>query len=93
MGVTAARHAQQVLSNTEKVVAIELLCGAQGLDCGEPIRPGQGVAAAYRCIRASVPPLRKDRVLAPDLGKLEGLLVSGKLVRQVQKVVPGLIPC
>jgi histidine ammonia-lyase len=93
MGVTAARHAHQVLGNTEKVVAIELLCAAQGLDCGEPLRPGRGVEAAHRCIRDAVPPLDKDRYLAPDLLRVEELLVSGELVRQVQKIVAGLIPC
>ncbi len=93
MGVTAARHARQVLENSERVVAIELLCGAQGLDCGEPLRPGRGVAAAYRCIRDVVPPLRKDRFLAPDLRKVEELLVSGQLVRRVRKAVAALMPC
>ncbi|MHC4922272.1 MAG: histidine ammonia-lyase, partial [Planctomycetota bacterium] len=93
MGVTAARHARQVLANTEKVVAIELLCAAQGLDCGEPLRPGVGVEAAYRCIRDAVPPLEQDRFLAPDLGKVEELVVSGELVRRVEKSVRGLSGC
>ncbi len=93
MGVIAARHAQQVLWNTEMVVAIELLCATQGLDCGEPLRPGRGVAAAYRCVRDVVPPLEKDRFLAPDLQRVCELLVSGELVRRVEKAVSGLAGC
>jgi histidine ammonia-lyase len=93
MGVTAARHAEQVLVNTERVVAIELMCGAQGLDCGEPLRPGRGVAAAHRCIRESVPRLQKDRFLAPDLRKVEALLISGQLVRRVEKSAGALTAC
>ena len=86
MGVTAARHAEAVVSNTEKVLAIEFMSAAQGLDCGDPIRPGRGVEAAYRCIREVVPPLSRDRFLAPDIAKVEQLLHSGQLVEEVESV-------
>ena len=86
MGVTAARHAFQVLENTEKVLAIELLSATQGLDCGEPLLPGKGVRAAYECIRAVVPPLESDRFLAPDLAAIEELVKSGALRRAVAAV-------
>ncbi|MEE2886718.1 MAG: histidine ammonia-lyase [Planctomycetota bacterium] len=84
MGVTAARHAAVVVANTEKVLAIELMCGAQGIDCGESLRPGRGAAAAYKCIRKLVPPLEQDRFLAPDIGNLEQLIRSGQLVAEVE---------
>jgi len=84
MGVTAARHAEMVVSNTEKVLAIELMSGAQGLDCWEPSRPGRGVETAYRCIREEVPPLSRDRFLAPDIAKVELLLRSGRVVQEVE---------
>jgi hypothetical protein len=42
MGTTSARHARQALENAEWVVAIELLCAAQGLDFHRPLRPGAG---------------------------------------------------
>jgi histidine ammonia-lyase len=83
MGVSAARHAETVVSNSEKVLAIELMSAAQGLDCGEKLRPGRGVAAAYKAIREVVPTLEKDRFLAPDIIALEELLVSGQLVAAV----------
>lgn len=86
MGVTAARHAEMVVSNSEKVLAIELMCAAQGLDCGEQLRPGRGVAAAYESIRSVVPSLSQDRFLAPDIERLEQLVRSGKLVAAVESV-------
>jgi histidine ammonia-lyase len=87
MGVTAARHAFQVVENSEKVLAIELMSAAQGLDCGDPdLRPGRGVAAAYDCIRRRVPPLRTDRFLAPDIAAVEELVGSGELVAAVMAV-------
>lgn len=87
MGVTAARHAQWIVANTEKVLAIELLCAAQGLDCGERLAPGRGVQAAYVEIRARVAPLDRDRFLAPDLRSLETLIADGALVAAVEAAV------
>lgn len=87
MGVTAARHARAIAENTTRVLAIELLCAAQGLDCGAPLPPGRGVQAAYRAIRDVVPALEGDRWLAPDLAAVEELLVSGRLVARVERQV------
>ncbi len=86
MGVTAARHAAQVVQNTARVLAIELISAAAGLDCGEPLRPGRGVEAAYAAIREVVPPLTEDRFLAPDLRAAEQLVSSGELLRAVEAI-------
>ena len=85
MGVTAARHADSAVSNVAKVLGIEVLCAAQGLDLGEPLRPGRGVEAAYRTLRKRVPPLAHDRFLAPDLAVAEELVLDGSLVAAAEK--------
>lgn len=85
MGVTAARHAERVVRNTAKVLGIELLCAAQGLDLGEPLRPGAGVHGAYRALRKHVPGLTRDRYLAPDLATAEQLVLDGSLVAAAAK--------
>ncbi len=87
MGVTAARHAQSVVDNTAKVLGIELLCAAQGLDLGEKLRPGVGVAAAYRALRREVAGLEGDRFLAPDLAVAEQVVTGGALVTAVEKKI------
>jgi histidine ammonia-lyase len=87
MGVTAARHAQYVVDNTAKVLGIELLCAAQGLDLGEKLRPGVGVAAAHRALRREVAGLDGDRFLAPDLAAAERVVSGGALVRAVEKKI------
>jgi histidine ammonia-lyase len=84
MGVTAARHAARVVANTANVLAIELIAGAAGLDCGEPLRPGDGVAVAQRALREVVAPLVHDRYLAPDLAAAADLILSGRLVAAVE---------
>lgn len=87
MGVTAARHADRVVANTAKVLGIELLCAAQGMDLGEKLKPGVGVAAAYRALRRRVAGLDGDRFLAPDLAEAERVIVDGALVAAVEKKI------
>ena len=52
MGMAAALKTRRILANAQKVVAAELLCGAQGLEFLRPLRPGRGVEALYDRIRA-----------------------------------------
>lgn len=77
MGPVAARQAAQIVENTARVVAIELLCAAQGLDWLAPLRPGQGVALAYERVRRAAPRLAGDRVLSEDIEALAELVRSG----------------
>ena len=90
MGTTAARFADQVVANTAKVLGIELLCAAQGLDLGEPLRPGKGVHAAYKALRKHVAGLDGDRFLAPDLATAERLVRDGTLVAAAERAVGAL---
>ena len=80
MGPAAARKAREVLRNVERIVAIEALCAAQGLDFLCPLRPGRGVEAAFRALRRHIPRLDADRVLAPDIEAAAGLVREGTLV-------------
>ncbi len=82
MGMAAAYKAGRILGNAQRVVAAELLCGAQGLEFLKPLTPGRGVAALYRRIRSlepPVPPLTADRPPAPDLERLAVAVAAGDL--------------
>ncbi|HEX6069306.1 MAG TPA: histidine ammonia-lyase [Longimicrobiaceae bacterium] len=81
MGAAAARKARQVLRNTEAVLGIELMCGAQALEFLRPLRPGQGVEAAHRIVRSRIAPLEEDRVLAPDIAAAAELVRAGRFAR------------
>jgi len=87
MGTTAARKARQVVANTTRVLAIELLCAAQAVEFVGPEGLGAGTRAAYRAVRDVVPPLDGDRVLAPDIERLAVLIHSGGLVKAVEAAV------
>jgi histidine ammonia-lyase len=80
MGMASAWKAARVVENASNVIAIEYMCAAQALDFRRPLTPGRGSAAAYDVIRTRVKRLRHDRVLAPDVVAIRGLMEAG-LVR------------
>jgi len=89
MGATAARPAQQIAGNVERILALELFAAAQGIDfrreaLGSKARLGQGTAPAYALIRRHVPFLAQDAVMYPHIEAVRELVAGGK-VRQVVK--------
>jgi len=87
MGPIAARKARSIVTNTEHVLAVELLCAAQGRDFRKQLRAGPGVEAAHAALRELVPELGKDRFLHPDILAATELVRSGELVRRVESHV------
>jgi histidine ammonia-lyase len=92
MGPVAARGAWRIAEALADVLAIELLCGAQGLDfhlAGEavtdegavvevtPGTPGVGTLATWRAVRERVTRWDDDRVLHPDLVALGDAVREG----------------
>jgi histidine ammonia-lyase len=90
MGVTAARKGRQILQNTEAVLAIELLCAAQGRDFHKNLRAGKGAEAAHAALREVVEPLGEDRFMATDIEAARELIVSGRLVAKVEAAIGAL---
>ncbi len=77
MGMTAALKFRQVVENAEKVLAIELICAAQGLEFRKPLKPALCVGEALTHIRQFVRPLEQDRVLAGDIESLATAVRQG----------------
>ncbi|MGC2401312.1 MAG: histidine ammonia-lyase [Acidobacteriaceae bacterium] len=70
MGMTAALKLKQIVDNAEKVLAIELMTAAQGLEYRHPLKAGTEIEGAYHVVRALVPRLEDDRVLSGDIERL-----------------------
>jgi len=83
MGTVAALKAARVLENTERVLAIEFLCAAEGLEHRGEERPGRGVAAAYRAVRKEIPPLKRDRILSRDMERMTEMIREGVIEKAV----------
>ena len=88
MGPIAARKARDVVRNASTVVALELLCAAQGIDfrTAGGLTPGVGVAAAHRRVREQVAHLEDDRDPQPDIAAAQALVRHGKLADLVSGI-------
>jgi len=80
MGVWAARKAAQAVENAVRVVAIELLAAAQGIDFLRPLESSPPLEAAHRKIRERAPKLEADRPGSPDIEAIAGLVREGALL-------------
>jgi histidine ammonia-lyase len=87
MGTIAARKAREILENTQTVIAIELLCAAQGLDYLRPLKPGIGSKRAFEVIREIVPRLDADRILYPDINRMVELIREERLINSIEQAV------
>jgi histidine ammonia-lyase len=91
MGTTAARKAEQVVTHVETIVALELLCAAQGVDFRRrkqpELRMGRGTQAAYAAIRDQVPFLAADDVMYPHIERVIRLLEDGRVAEAAQQAL------
>ena len=79
MAMAAAWKLRRVVRNVRYVLAIELMCAAQGIDCRAPLKPGRGVARAHAAVRGLVEPLGRDRVLSGDIERLARAIQEDQL--------------
>ena len=86
MGMTAARHAREIVSNAETVVALEALGAAQALDLRAPLEPGRATASVKRALRDTVPFFQADREFGPDIAAAVEMVRSGRLVSAAEDV-------
>jgi histidine ammonia-lyase len=74
MAMGAALKLKQVVSNLERILAIEFLCAAQGLDYLRPLKAGATAEAAYQYVREHISHVTVDRVLATDIERMIGIM-------------------
>jgi histidine ammonia-lyase len=80
MATFAARRLTPMAANTARIVAVELLAGAQGVDLRRPLATSPQLAAAMKLIRADVPFWDRDRAFAPDLEAIRKRVEQGAFV-------------
>ena len=67
MGMGAALKLRTVVANVRRVLAIELVAAAQGIDLLRPLRSSERLEEAYRLIRERITFREDDREMAADL--------------------------
>jgi histidine ammonia-lyase len=84
MGNAAGLKLLMVLENAERVVGIELLCAAQGVDFLKPRKPGAGTGALYAALRERVPYLDEDRILNDEIETATSLVTDAAFLGEVE---------
>jgi histidine ammonia-lyase len=84
MGNASGLKAWQVLANSERALAIELLAGAQGVEFLAPLEPGVGARATHDFVRTLSPRLREDRSLSKDIEVVATAIRDGSLIAAVE---------
>src|SRR5688500_1072145 len=85
MGATAALKLAQIEHPVRDVLAIELLCAAQGIDLRRPLKPTPILERVHATIRARVPAMMTDRPLSPDIAAVRALIDDGSLLAAVKR--------
>ena len=79
MGWGAGKKLLEVVDNTRTVIAVEIMCAAQGIEHRSPLRPAPGTSKLVDLVREHVPPLREDRPLGPDIEVVASLIEDGAI--------------
>ena len=88
MGWAAARKLRTALDHSAKVLAIELVTAARGIDLRAPLLPARGTAAARDALRdGGVPGPGPDRPLSPELEAAAHLVADGTILTAVEREV------
>jgi histidine ammonia-lyase len=73
-GPRSAAKAARALELTEMVVAIEMVCAAEGVEFHRPLKSGPAVEEAIKRIRAVVPSFSADRSPAPAIEAVSAMV-------------------
>ena len=79
MAAYAGRRLHGMAENLARLVAIELLCAAQGIDFRRPLRSSEALERAHARIRQLSPRLEDDRPLGPDIERVAAAVLAGEL--------------
>ena len=80
MAMGAALKLKQIVTNVERILAIEFLCAAQGIDYMRPLKAGVSVEAAYQYIRRHISHVSVDRVLSRDIERMIEIMSEGEFI-------------
>jgi histidine ammonia-lyase len=85
MAMGAALKLKQVVANVERILAIEFLCAAQGIDYLRPLRSGVTIETAHEYIRKNIPHVSVDRVLSVDIERMIRIMNESDFIRLAEE--------
>jgi histidine ammonia-lyase len=90
MAAHGARRLGQMVENLERILGVELLCGAQGIEFRTPLKTSKPLLRVIARLREEVKTLSDDRYLAPDLERAALLVSGGHIADAAQTELPAL---
>jgi len=81
MATFAARRLAPMIANTTRILAIELLAAAQGIEFLRPLKSSEALEAVHALVRRHTAAVEDDRFLAPDIDRAAQLVMGGELTR------------
>lgn len=87
MGTIAARHARDILLNSTRVVAMEILAACQAIDLRGDKGLGKATKVVYELIRKEIPMVKEDRIMHKDIEKVVEIMKSESLVKAAEKEI------
>jgi histidine ammonia-lyase len=77
MGMSGARRLERMLTNLRHTLAIELLCGCQGIDLLAPLQTGTLANRAREAVRTKSAKVVEDRPLGEEIEAVSALVANG----------------
>ncbi len=88
MAAHGARRLGPMVENLNRILGVELLCAAQGVEFRAPLSTSLALSRVVARLRAEIPALGEDRYLAPDLERAAAMVASGEIARAAQTSLP-----
>ncbi len=89
MAAHGARRLIRMNANLRRIVGVELLCAAQGIEFRTPLSTSSRLQAVLARLRQTVPSLVSDRVISADIESAASLVQSGLLVAAANETGDG----
>ena len=83
MAAHGARRLMRMNKNLSRILGVELLCAAQGIEFRSPLKTSAALSAATAHLRAQVDRLEDDRYLADDIEAASVMVADGSLAKAV----------
>jgi histidine ammonia-lyase len=86
MATFAARRLQPMIANVARILGIELLAAAMGIDFLRPLKSSAALEGAHALLRARCPPMMHDRYLAPDIETAAAMVADGSISAALRRL-------
>ncbi|MFX0001850.1 MAG: histidine ammonia-lyase [Candidatus Hermodarchaeota archaeon] len=85
MAPFSARKALKIITNLEKILAIELLCASQAFDFRKPLKSSVIIEEVHKHVRTKIPHIVEDTVLSVHIKSALEIIRSKQLLKIIEK--------